>query len=269
MMMDENLRALESHLKTEFPIAVAVSGGVDSMTLAVVTHRLMPDRACVFHAVSPAVPPEATERVKRYAASEGWVLTIVDTGEFRDTDYIRNPVDRCFYCKTNLYGAIASRTDAGIVSGANTDDLGEYRPGLNAAKDHNVRHPYIECGLSKPAVRAISHALGLTDLAELPAAPCLASSIETGIEIQPETLERVHTVEKLVTQSLSPMTVRCRVRSRGVVVELDNESLRRMTDLQSRSLCREVARIFKGVSGIGKIHFETYRTGSAFVGDKS
>ena len=73
-----------------------------------------------------------------------------------------------------------------IVSGANTGDLGDFRPGLAAAAEHAVRHPYVECGIDKPAVRAIAAGLGLDDLAELPAAPCLSSRVETGIAIDPE-----------------------------------------------------------------------------------
>ena len=83
-------------------MAPAVSGGVDSMTLAVVAHRIgaAPE---MFHAVSPAVPASATERVHEVAAREGWLLRVVDAGEFDDPDYVANPVDRCFHCKTELY----------------------------------------------------------------------------------------------------------------------------------------------------------------------
>ena len=97
------------------PLAVAVSGGVDSLTLATFVHRAAGSRVEMFHAVSPAVPGDATARVERLAAAQGWRLRIVDAGEFTDETYLANPIDRCFFCKTNLYGSIArhsERTDS-------------------------------------------------------------------------------------------------------------------------------------------------------------
>src|SRR5579863_24109 len=85
-------------------LAVAVSGGVDSVTLATFAHRAESSRVEMFHAVSPAVPDEATERVESLATDEGWRLRIVEAGEFADANYLANPVDRCFFCKSNLYG---------------------------------------------------------------------------------------------------------------------------------------------------------------------
>src|SRR5882757_11460128 len=108
--MADGLAALVLWLRDLDSAAVAVSGGVDSMTLAVIAHRTRHAATTMFHAVSPAVPPEATERVRRYARSEGWDLVVFDAGEFADADYRSNPVNRCFYCKTHLYSAIAART---------------------------------------------------------------------------------------------------------------------------------------------------------------
>ena len=221
---------LESVLAGLGPVAVAVSGGVDSLTLATLAHRRAPGATLVVHAVSPAVPEEATARVRAEGAREGWDLRVIEAGEFADPAYRANPVNRCFFCKINLYGAVRRVTDRQILSGANRDDLGEYRPGLEAAREHGVRHPYVEAGFDKDAVRRLARELGLGAVAELPAAPCLSSRVETGIAIEPETLGFIHAVERLVGGALdagagAKRAVRCRVRAEGVVVELDPGSL--------------------------------------------
>src|SRR5437867_5197333 len=246
-------------------VAVAVSGGVDSMTLAAVAHRDAVQRVEVFHAVSPAVPREATERVRRYAAREGWDLRVIDAQQFRDPDYLRNPVTRCFHCKSNLYGAIASSTRAQIVSGTNTDDLGDYRPGLDAAREYGVRHPYVEAGIDKAGVRRIARALALHDVAELPAAPCLASRIETGIAIEAGALNLVHEVERHLAATLAPRAARCRVRAGRVVVELDEDTLQALEPAARRRIGVDVAERWRRRGRPCPVELAPYRRGSAFV----
>ena len=115
--MREALARLERVLAENDRIAIAVSGGVDSLTLAHAASGIAHLRLEVLHAVSPAVPAAATERVRRHAGDAGWDLRIVDAGEYDDPRYRRNPVDRCFYCKTNLYASIRGLTCAPIASG--------------------------------------------------------------------------------------------------------------------------------------------------------
>jgi uncharacterized protein len=249
----------------EGPLAVAVSGGVDSVTLATFAHRAAGSRAEVFHAVSPAVPEEATERVKWLATNQGWRLRIVDAREFVDENYLANPVDRCFFCKTNLYGCIARHSDAQILSGANLDDLEEYRPGLNAAKLHSVRHPYLEAKIDKRAVRSLARDLGLGALSELPAAPCLSSRVETGIAIRPEVLKAIHAVEQSIAKEFPAGTVRCRVRAKGVVIELDPETLAAIAGKREGEVRANADRIFAGVAPTLNLSFQPYRNGSAFL----
>jgi uncharacterized protein len=246
-------------------IAVAVSGGVDSMTLAVFAHRRLPGRVEMFHAVSPAVPDEASLRVRSIAESEGWSLHVIDAREFDDESYRANPLNRCFYCKTNLYSTIAPRTTAQIVSGANLDDLGDYRPGLVAAREYAVRHPLVEAGIDKKTVRAIARDLGLEELAELPSAPCLSSRIETGIAIDPAMLAKVHAAEKLVAQAVHPVTVRCRVRARAVVVELDETHLAALDSRRRQELGAAVGALFREAGFDYPVSFAQYRVGSAFL----
>jgi uncharacterized protein len=252
--------ALQTTLATLGPIAIAVSGGIDSLTLATAAHRLTPG-VTMHHAVSPAVPAEATARTRAEAARQGWTLDVFDAGEFSDPAYRENPVNRCFFCKTNLYGAIAARTSLTIASGTNTDDLGEYRPGLDAAANHQVRHPFVEAGISKAGVRRLAAHLGLGTLADLPSSPCLSSRIETGIRIEPPVLDMVHRAENLVARAIHPQTVRCRVRSTGFVIELDETTLNRLSPDEAEHLAGQITAL--GVPR--RISFAAYRTGSAFL----
>lgn len=254
---------LVTSLRTTPDLAVAVSGGVDSLTLATFVGRLRagPGQR-VFHAVSPAVPPEATERVKRRADLEGWNLEILDAGEFADPDYLRNPVNRCYFCKSNLYGRIASISRQPIAAGTNTDDLGDYRPGLEAARRHGVLHPFVDAGIDKVGVRALSRDLGLDDVADLPAAPCLASRIETGLRVEPALLTAVNEVERLVRDELGAGTVRCRIRAEQIVVELGEGSPAQVPEHVRSTVVSVLAR-----HGLTKpLAFAPYKRGSAFVG---
>jgi len=246
-------------------IGVALSGGVDSLTLAAVSHSVLGSRATMYHAQSAAVPREATTRVEAMASARGWRLKVFDAGEFGRAEYLANPVDRCFYCKTSLYASMRARSAAQLVSGTNLDDLGEYRPGLRAASEHAVRHPYVETGANKDMVRSMARALGLGSVAELPAAPCLASRIETGIGIDAAMLSLVHASERLVGAAVAARTVRCRVRAAGVVIELDAATLDGIGPQRRSELAAEVGGIFAGAGLARAVSFAAYRNGSAFL----
>ena len=259
------LRELEALLAGMQRVGVAVSGGVDSLTLAALAHAARGSQATLYHAQSPAVPPEATARVRDLAHARGWRLQVFDAGEFGRSAYLANPVDRCFHCKTSLYSAIRARTDAQIVSGTNLDDLGEYRPGLRAASEHGVRHPFVEVGANKEAVRCMARTQGLGGVAELPAAPCLASRVETGIGIDAAMLALVHASERLVGAALGARTVRCRVRATGVVLELDAHTLGGVGAAQRAELAAQVAGLFAHAGHAPTVGFAPYRNGSAFL----
>jgi pyridinium-3,5-biscarboxylic acid mononucleotide sulfurtransferase len=240
-------------------LVIAVSGGVDSMTLAYVAHRFSRSAVSMLHAVSPAVPPHATPRVVSHAERWGWVLTVADAGEFEDPRYRANPVDRCYFCKSNLYDRIRSVTQGTVASGTNLDDLGDYRPGLKAAAQRGVVHPFIEAEIDKATVREIARIHGLDDLAELPAQPCLSSRVETGIAIDAADLGFIDTVERAVSNIVpSEPNIRCRITHTGVALELGERAATR-DDIKRlvEALCRQTGRTFTGI--------RPYRRGAAFL----
>jgi uncharacterized protein len=241
-------------------LAIAVSGGIDSMTLAFIAHRFLDGRPIIVHAVSPAVPVEASLRIKDYAAREGWQLSLVDAGEFADPSYRANPVDRCYFCKSNLYDRIGGLSFGVIASGTNLDDLSDFRPGLKAAQERRVVHPFVEAGIGKEDIRRLARWHRLTDIAELPAQPCLASRVETGIHIEASDLAFIDAAERHIRDHVSALAnVRCRLTRLGVVLEIggpDEFDFGRLAEL-AISLCKEAGREFAGV--------RPYRQGSAFV----
>ncbi len=263
-MMDRLARLLEKCGEA----TVAVSGGVDSMTLASFAHRTLGrERVRMVHAVSPAVPRAATARVQARGLAEGWRLELADAGEFADERYRANPVDRCYFCKSNLYRLLAAMPGGVVLSGANCDDLGDYRPGLQAAAENGVRHPYIEAGFAKADVRALARALDLPDLAALPSSPCLSSRVETGLRIEPAALALIDDIEEWLKETLAPQTVRCRLRKQGVVIELDADAIAGLSPGRRARLIEEMGARRPDIAG-SAIEIVPYRRGSAFVGPK-
>lgn len=256
------IEALRRELEVHGRVAVAVSGGIDSLTLAALAARTLGERAGMFHSLTASVPAAATERTRSLAARFGWKLHVIDARELERGEYLANPVNRCFYCKQSLYAEIARHTDAQVLSGANTDDLSEYRPGLDAAREAGARHPFIDAGVGKATIRALARELGLGELAELPASPCLSSRVETGIPILAPMLGRIDAAESAIRERIEARAVRCRVRAMGVVIEIDSATLEALTPGQREDVSRAVAQAF----GIDRPpSFEAYRNGSAFL----
>lgn len=258
----ESIEAVGRSLERYPQVAVAVSGGIDSLTLATLAARHLGDRVAMFHSLTASVPLEATARTRELAARFGWKLRVIDANEFARDEYLANPVNRCFYCKQSLYDEIARHTDAQVVSGANTDDLGEYRPGLQAARAAGARHPFVEAGIDKATIRAIARAVGLGGLAEIPASPCLSSRVETGIRITPPMLRRIEQAEVAIRGRIEAAAVRCRLRAAGVVVEIDATTLQALSPAMRSTIALDVARIFDQPA---PPTFEPYRNGSAFL----
>ena len=231
------------------------------MLLAFIAHRFSATDVNVVHAYSPAVPESALERVKAYAKHHQWNLQVINAKEFDDDNYINNPVNRCYFCKSNLYTRVAESNPGIIFSGTNLDDLGDYRPGLIAAKELDVRHPYVEIGIAKKDIYEIAKFYGLKQLHALPPQPCLASRVETGIKITADDMGFIDEVEEKVRQVLPKLkNVRCRISHQGISVELDNlpeeKTFAHLSECLSR-YCANQGRIFSGM--------KLYQKGSAFL----
>lgn len=271
-MKTRALATLEHILEDTGPMAVAVSGGVDSMTLAVLVHEIHPD-SLMMHARSPAVPQAAGRRVVTYAQRFGWNLKLLEGGEMQDPDYRKNPLNRCYYCKSNLYDLMRRHTGLPLISGTNHDDLADFRPGLKAAAEHAVRHPYVEAGIDKEGVRALAERLGLSELQELPASPCLSSRISTGTVIDADRLRLIDTVEEQLRRvpDLLPQggTVRCRIRRKRITIELDRADVAEGTFPRVNEIRQLVGDIVAGHGAADldpDILIEPYRRGSSFIG---
>lgn len=184
-------------------VAVAFSGGIDSTVVARAAFEALGDNAVAVTADSPSVPRAELIEAAELAARIGIRHQVMPTDEFSSPDYVRNDGSRCYHCKDELY----SRLDmllpelgaAVICSGANLDDLGDYRPGLKAASEHAVRHPLQEAGFHKSDVRALARYWGLPTW-DKPASPCLSSRLAPGLQVTPERTARVEAAEVYLKQ---------------------------------------------------------------------
>jgi pyridinium-3,5-biscarboxylic acid mononucleotide sulfurtransferase len=194
---------LEELIRPLGSAVVAFSGGVDSSVVAALAARALGDRALAVTAVSPALATGELDGARRVAAAVGIAHRTISTDELAREDYRRNDRYRCYHCKTELYERLralaAADGYAGVLSGANADDAGDWRPGLRAAAEHGVRHPLLEAGAGKDQVRALARALGVPS-ADKPASPCLASRLPYGTAVTPAALAQVDRAEQALKE---------------------------------------------------------------------
>ena len=179
-------------------VAVAFSGGIDSTVVAKAAALALAAKAVAVTADSPSVARAELATAVEVAGLIGIRHVVVPTAEFDNPDYLKNDGTRCYHCKSELYSRVESLLpELGVpvmASGANLDDLGDYRPGLTAAAEHAVRHPLQEAGFTKADVRAVAHHWGLPTW-DKPAAPCLSSRLAPGLAVTPERTRRVEDAE--------------------------------------------------------------------------
>ncbi len=182
---------------------VAYSGGVDSALVAKLAHDALGARAVAITAVSPSLAPEDLQAARKQAAAIGIRHELVETHELENPDYARNPVNRCYFCKSELHDTLRplarQRGYDYVIDGVNADDLSDYRPGIQAARERGARSPLAEVGLSKLEVRQLSRELGLPWW-DKPAQPCLSSRFPYGEAISAGKLERVARAEQSLRQ---------------------------------------------------------------------
>ncbi|MBW4426607.1 MAG: ATP-dependent sacrificial sulfur transferase LarE [Nostoc desertorum CM1-VF14] len=237
MMLTEKFEQLKALFEEMEQALIAYSGGVDSTLVAKIAYDVLGDRALAVTAVSPSLLPEELEDAKIQAATIGIPHKVVQTHEMENPNYTSNPVNRCYFCKSELHDTLKPLAlELGypyVVDGVNADDLHDYRPGIQAAKERGARSPLAEVGVTKVEVRQLSQQLGLPWW-DKPAQPCLSSRFPYGEEITVAKLQRVGRGEiflrKLGWQNL-------RVRSEGDTarIELPPEQIKEFvltTDLQ-------------------------------------
>src|SRR5919199_1768364 len=236
-MIAQKLEQLKNLFAEMDRALIAYSGGVDSTLVAKIAYDVLGDRALAVTAVSPSLLPEELEDARIQAAAIGIAHEVIQTHEMDNPNYTSNPVNRCYFCKSELHDTLKPLALAKgypyVVDGVNADDLKDYRPGIQAAKERGARSPLAEVGVTKAQVRQISKQLGLPWW-DKPAQPCLSSRFPYGEEITVTKLQRVGRAE-IYLRKLGFSNLRVRSEVDTARIELPPEQIKEFvltTDLQ-------------------------------------
>ena len=248
----------------EFPsCVVAFSGGVDSAVVAQAAYLALGDRALAVTGVSASLAAGELETAQRIAKAIGIRHTTIATDELSDPGYLQNEPRRCWHCKTELYTQMRQLADRlgldTLLNGANLDDQGDFRPGMQAASEHDVRSPLLECGIDKQGVRQLAQYWDL-EVWDKPATPCLSSRVVYGLEITPERLARIDAAER-VLRELGLENVRVRYHHDDLArLEVSIADLAKLCEEETRNL------VTNRLSGLGfryvTLDLEGFRSGS-------
>jgi pyridinium-3,5-biscarboxylic acid mononucleotide sulfurtransferase len=252
------LEELKKEISRYESLIIAYSGGLDSALLLKVSHMVLGEKVLAVISDSPSIPRSELDGAIRFARETGARIKVINTKEIDNSNYLKNPDNRCYFCKSELYGDVEKVAgEEGIryiANGTNLDDLGDYRPGLKAADEHQVVSPLKDAGLTKDDIRTLARQLNLK-IWDKPASPCLASRIPYGSSVTREKLAQVEDAEKYV-RTFGIRELRVRHFGELAVLEVNPEYM----DIVKANLSEIESRFVE--IGFKEIEIKEFKSGS-------